>query len=494
MTTQPPNPAEGALLGGRYTLTSPIASGGMGDVWRARDGVLGRDVAVKVMRNMGRPGALEATFAERFRDEARHSAALSHPNIATVYDYGEDDGAAYLVMELVEGEPLSQVIARGASSPARVRSVIGQAALALQAAHDGGVVHRDVKPANILLTPEGRVKLTDFGIARAGDGASYTRTGEVLGTPQYLSPEQALGHVATGASDIYALGIIAWEMLVGRKPFDAGSAVATALAQVNDPAPALPDDVPADLRRIVMSCLAKEPERRPASALALAAAMGMPVSGVGDVTPAATVLSSDTDPTATAVIPPPVAGAQGEPTAVADYGYVAPPPAVPPASETQDPAADPEKKRGGIGLWWIPIGVLLVAAAIFLGAYLTSGSSGTPTTPATTTTTTAPATTTTTESQPTTITPTRPTESTTTTTTTAVATVNINPATYVGKPVTEAQAVLEGLGFAANQITIVEQVNAKPAGTVLSITPTGKVEVTATITLTVSAGSSSTAP
>ena len=266
------NPEAGMTLGSRYTLTERIATGGMGDVWRATDSVLGREVAVKVMRAST---AEDPTFAERFRDEARHSAGMSHQNIATVYDYGEDEGVAYLVMELVEGEPLSQIIARGPMNPDQVRGIVGQAALALAAAHAAGVVHRDVKPANILITPDGRVKLTDFGIARAVDGASHTRTGEVLGTPQYLSPEQALGQGATGASDLYALGIITQEMLTGRKPFDSGSAVATALAQVNDPPPPLPDGVPSDLRRIVDQSLAKDPADRPTSAAAVAAALGM---------------------------------------------------------------------------------------------------------------------------------------------------------------------------------------------------------------------------
>ncbi|MGI8716632.1 MAG: protein kinase domain-containing protein, partial [Lapillicoccus sp.] len=160
------NPHAGMILGNRYTLTDRVASGGMGDVWQAADLVLGRTVALKVMR----PNADdEPTFADRFRDEARHTASLSHRNIAAVYDYGEDDGAAYLVMELVHGQPLSRIIAQGPVTPERTRSVVGQAALALAAAHAAGVVHRDVKPANILVTDEGQVKLTDFGISRATD-------------------------------------------------------------------------------------------------------------------------------------------------------------------------------------------------------------------------------------------------------------------------------------------------------------------------------------
>ena len=163
----------------------------MGDVWEADDTVLSRTVAVKVLR----PGTdEEEVFARRFRSEALYTANLCHPNIATVFDYGEDDNLAYLVMELVPGEPLSALVQReGALEPERVRAIMGQSALALGAAHEAGVVHRDVKPANILVMPDGTVKLTDFGIARAVDGSGHTQTGEVLGTPHYLSPEQALG-------------------------------------------------------------------------------------------------------------------------------------------------------------------------------------------------------------------------------------------------------------------------------------------------------------
>ena len=485
-------PARGTVLGNRYELTEAIASGGMGDVWKARDSVLGRDVAVKVMRpDSGR----DATFAERFRDEARHTASLSHPNIATVYDYGEDGGAAYLVMELVDGEPLSALIARGPMAPSQVRSILGQAALALSAAHDAGVVHRDVKPANIMITPQGRVKLTDFGIARAGDGASYTRTGEVLGTPQYLAPEQALGRVATGASDIYALGIIGWEMLTGRKPFDSGSAVATALAQVNDPPPPLPDTVPDDLARVVMSCLAKDPAARPTSALALAAALGMPVSGLSHVLPATEVVhTGHTDPSATQVIASdPYVGAPtqayqpyaDEPAA---YGDGADGPDGYGDGYGDEPKPEPKKRRG-IGLWWIPIVVLLAAAAIFTYAWLNPSSRATPDDVVTVTTTATPTTTTTTPTTSiTTETPTR-----TTTTTTAPATVTINASTYIGKSASDAQGILLGLGFAQANIKTQEISGSQAKGTVLAISPTGLVPVTATVTLTVSDGNATPA-
>lgn len=264
----------GYRLGDRYTLGDRIASGGMGDVWRSRDDVLERTVAIKVLRPT--TDAAGGVFARRFRDEALFAATLAHPTIATVFDYGEEDTLAYLVMELVPGEPLSAVVRRdGALPPERVRAVVGQAALALATAHEAGVVHRDVKPANILVTPEGAVKLTDFGIARAIDGSGNTLTGEILGTPHYLSPEQALGEAATGASDLYALGVVAHEMLTGRRPFEKNTPVATALAQVNDPPPPLPDHVPDDLRRVVDACLAKRAADRPASAREVAASLGV---------------------------------------------------------------------------------------------------------------------------------------------------------------------------------------------------------------------------
>ena len=195
---------EGFVLGGRYTLSTHIASGGMADVWAGRDQVLRRDVAVKVMR----PDVEhEKLFSLRFRDEAVHSAGLLHANIATVFDYGEDDGLAYLVMELVDGQPLSAMLReRGPLPHAEARSIMGQAALALGVAHEARVVHRDVKPANILIRRDGLVKLTDFGIARALDASGHTLHGELLGTPNYMSPEQVLGQAATGASDLYALG------------------------------------------------------------------------------------------------------------------------------------------------------------------------------------------------------------------------------------------------------------------------------------------------
>ena len=263
----------GLLLCGRYLLEGRVASGGMADVWSASDTVLQRRVALKIMRP---DPDHEELFALRFRDEALHSAALIHTNIATLFDYGEDDGLAFLVMELVEGQPLSQVIREHGPLPAeQVRSVLGQCALALGVAHEAKVVHRDVKPANILIRADGLVKLTDFGIARAADASGHTRAGDLLGTPSYLSPEQALGRPATGASDLYALGVVGHEMLSGTKPFDKPTPIATAMSHIHEAPPPLPDDVPEVLAGVIEDLLAKNPLDRPDNARAVAYRLGL---------------------------------------------------------------------------------------------------------------------------------------------------------------------------------------------------------------------------
>ena len=263
----------GDVLGGRYRLDRRVASGGMADVWAAADDVLRRRVAVKVMRP---DPDHEELFALRFRDEALHSAALIHTNIATLFDYGEDDGVAFLVMELVDGQPLSAMIKERRRIEAdQVRSIIGQCALALGVAHEARVVHRDVKPANILVRDDGLVKLTDFGIARAVDASGHTRAGDLLGTPSYLSPEQALGRPATGASDLYALGVVAHEMLSGAKPFDKPTPIATAMSHLHEAPPPLPDDVPEDLAGVVEHLLEKDPRDRPENARAVAIRLGL---------------------------------------------------------------------------------------------------------------------------------------------------------------------------------------------------------------------------
>lgn len=264
---------EGFLLGGRYRLESRIASGGMAHVWSATDEVLQRTVAVKIMRpDLGH----EEQFARRFRDEAVHSAGLNHTNIATVFDYGEDDGLAFLVMEYVEGQTLSAIMKeRGPLPASEVRSILGQAAQALGVAHEHRVVHRDVKPANILVREDGLVKLTDFGIARALDASGHTQHGEMLGTPNYISPEQVRGEPVTGSSDLYALGVVGHEMLSGHRPFDRETPIATAMSHLTEPPPALPDDVPEDLASVIHDCLDKDPAKRPLNAAIVAVRLGL---------------------------------------------------------------------------------------------------------------------------------------------------------------------------------------------------------------------------
>ena len=273
------NPAQGTALSDRYVLTERLAAGGMGEVWAATDTVLDRTVAVKLLN----PAlSQQSGFLARFRAEARCSAALQHPNIITMLDYGEDDGAAFLVMELVSGQPLSQIIAERAPLPTpETVSILTQAANALEAAHQGGIVHRDVKPANIMVTADGIAKLTDFGISRLVGTAPLTQTGEILGTAQYLSPEQSLGQSATARSDIYALGVVGYEMLTARRPFDAETLVATALAHVNQPPPLLPDTVPAEIRDVIGAALAKDPAGRPVDAATMAHALGMSNAAAG---------------------------------------------------------------------------------------------------------------------------------------------------------------------------------------------------------------------
>ena len=263
MTAEP-----GMALADRYELSRRIAVGGMGEVWQASDRVIGRAVAVKILKAelVEAPG-----FLERFRAEGRHAARVDHEGIARVYDYGEADGTAFLVMELVSGEPLSTVLRRESPLPPdRVLDVIAQTAHALHSAHGAGLIHRDIKPENLLLTPDGRVKITDFGIARAADQVPFTATGHVMGTVQYISPEQVSGRTVTAASDIYSLGVVAYEALVGHRPFTGESQVAIALAQVNDAPPPMPPDLPNAVRDLVLSCLAKEPAERPRSAAVLA--------------------------------------------------------------------------------------------------------------------------------------------------------------------------------------------------------------------------------
>ncbi|HUJ65899.1 MAG TPA: protein kinase, partial [Acidimicrobiales bacterium] len=261
---------------GRYRLSKVIGAGGMATVWRADDLVLSRVVAVKLLHP---EHAIDGVARQRFWAEARAAASISHPNVVSIFDFGEDqvDGGdngevvPFLVMEFVDGRSLAEDLAARGPLPAReVAAAVEQAARGLSSAHALGLVHRDIKPENLLVTPDATVKITDFGIARAADSLPLTRTGAVVGTALYISPEQATGRAAGPASDLYSLGVVGYTCLSGAPPFDAGNPLATALAHVRDPVPPLPASVPAALQELVIDLLAKDPAHRPASGLEVA--------------------------------------------------------------------------------------------------------------------------------------------------------------------------------------------------------------------------------
>ncbi|MEV7429536.1 protein kinase [Nocardioides sp. NPDC092400] len=423
----------------RYRLDGRIATGGMGEVWRATDTTLGREVAVKLLKS---EYADDATFRSRFETEARHAASLHHPGVAAVYDFGEaaaTDGSGvprpYLVMELVDGQPLSALLREGEPlDPDAVRQLLGQVADAVAAAHAAGIVHRDIKPANLLVTPDRTVKITDFGIARAADGIGMTQTGQVMGTPQYLSPEQARGNPATPASDVYALGVVAFEMLAGRRPFQADSPVATALAHLNDPVPDLPDSVPADLAAVVRRALAKDPAERYADASALAAALRDPSTELLAPPPASAAEQTQllaptvvaTPPSeATAVVPPlPAAAATGTTGAVA-------------ADET---AEDADRRRTGLVIGLL-VAVLVIAGIV--AAIALAGRDG--------------------DDDPTD----RPTAS--------AGTITIDEDNYLGRPVGDVRRELTRAGL---RVTTDEVANpgGETPGTVTSVDPSGRLD------------------
>jgi tRNA A-37 threonylcarbamoyl transferase component Bud32 len=280
----------GQLLADRYRLSRRIAVGGMGEVWEAADTRLDRPVAVKVLK----PELCgDAEFLHRFRTEARTTASLNHPGIAGVHDYGETaaipDGpqdTAYLVMELVEGEPLAAIISRlGRLTAEATLDVLEQAGHALQAAHERGYVHRDVKPGNIMVGPTGVVKLTDFGIAKAADAAPVTRSGMVMGTAHYIAPEQALGGEAEPASDVYSLAVVGYECLIGHRPFLSDNAVTVAMKHIRELPPPLPPDVPPGVRALIEATLIKDPRQRYRSGGEFAAAVAAVRAGMPLPTP-----------------------------------------------------------------------------------------------------------------------------------------------------------------------------------------------------------------
>ncbi|GAB3298686.1 protein kinase domain-containing protein [Pseudoclavibacter terrae] len=481
-------PAAGVSFGDRYKLSSRIAIGGMGEVWEATDQVIGRTVAIKILKDeyMGDPG-----FLERFRAEARHAALVNHEGIANVYDYGEENGSAYLVMELVPGEALSTVLERErVLPPDQVMDIVSQTALALHAAHKAGLVHRDIKPGNLLITPDRRVKITDFGIARIADQVPLTATGQVMGTVQYLSPEQASGHAANPATDIYSLGIVAYEALAGRRPFTGESQVAIAMAHINDEPPALPVTVPEPVRNLVLAAIAKKPDDRPASAEVFARAAR--ALRDGNVTRAAqavpAVLGLTTadevgDATApldrTAVMDEgartTVLGTAAGTTEVMKDDFDTLIGGTPVEGEEQSdalvsPATD-ERKKPAAWVWVLIGAIVLFAAALawFAVALLNSNAPAETTPPPTAAETTAVETP-----------PEQPTPSVSTPTT-----VSIAQGDFIGLDYDTAATRISELGLTPARAVGPVATNPDDVNTVTAVSPTGTVDLGSTVTLTV---------
>ncbi|MGR6316443.1 protein kinase [Micromonospora soli] len=383
----------GVQLGNRYRLDERIASGGMGDVWRGTDQVLGRTVAVKSLL----PALLdEPGFAERFRGEARTMATINHPGVVDVYDFGSDQQVAFLVMEYVEGDALASTLSRvGRLTPARTMALLAQAADALHAAHQKGIVHRDVKPGNLLVRPNGTLVLTDFGIARSDLVGQLTAAGSVLGTASYISPEQATGAVATPASDVYALGVVAYQCLAGRRPFEGDNPLEIAMKHVREAPRPLPADIPPQVKAIVERAMAKDPAARWPSAAALSSVArqaklalsqqarggGRPISGVPASPAARAQVPAAPRPQPrppTAPAHPPVAP---RPTVVAPAPQPRPPVAprgaatVPPPRQHNPlgyapPPPAPRRSRAGRWVTAIVVAVLVVLCSGVVSYYI----------------------------------------------------------------------------------------------------------------------------
>ncbi|MFP1666674.1 serine/threonine-protein kinase [Gardnerella leopoldii] len=256
---------EGQLVHHRYRLDRRLAQGGMGEVWKGFDIQLGRIVAIKALRTD--TVNVEAKL-RRLRAEAHNSANLAHPNIAALFDYYEHDGIGFLIMEYVPSKSLADLYHKEKIiEPTKLLPILIQTARGLFVAHSHGVIHRDVKPANIMVSDTGNVKITDFGVSYSSDQEQITQDGMVVGTAQYISPEQAQGEQATAQSDIYSLGVVAYEGLCGHRPFTGATPVDIAAAHVNDPVPPLPENVDLQLQQFIMSMLAKNPKDRPKDAL-----------------------------------------------------------------------------------------------------------------------------------------------------------------------------------------------------------------------------------
>ena len=332
------------LVDNRYRLLKPLGSGGMADVYLAHDDILDRDVALKVMSTRY---ASDEEFVERFKREAQSAAALSHPNIVSIFDRGEaEDGTYYIAMEYLPGGTLKDRILKRGALPAHTAAAVAlQMAEALRAAHERDVIHRDIKPHNILITGSGDVKVTDFGIARAASSSSMTRTGHILGTAHYISPEQAMGEPVGPASDLYSLGVVLYEMLTGGLPFDADTPIGIAMKHVNGrlrPPQELDPSIPDGVNAITLRLLAKNPEDRYASDAELIGDLERVLGGL-DPTGATTEMMTRAMP------------------AAATTRIGAPPP---PQAPYQN-----KKRRGGAAPMLIAFLALLVLAALAWAGY-----------------------------------------------------------------------------------------------------------------------------
>jgi tRNA A-37 threonylcarbamoyl transferase component Bud32 len=338
------------VLNDRYEIEQPLGRGGMAQVFRATDRVLGRPVAVKVLDRKYKD---DAKFVTRFRREAQSAAGINHPNVVSVYDTGSEDGLHYIVMEYVDGDTLADLLQReGPLTAGRAVSIAEPVARALEAAHEKGMVHRDVKPGNIMVDRSGTVKVVDFGIARAAADDTLTQTGTVLGTAAYLSPEQAQGETVDARSDVYSLGCVLYEMTTGRPPFTADSTLAVAYKHVReDPVPPsrLNPDVPPELDAVVMTALAKDPAARYPSGGTMREALSAAATGE---------------------MPAAVGVAPTEPLAGGDTAVMTQPATV--------PATVPLEERRGAPGWlpWAVIGVIVLALVVL--AILALGGDGAP--------------------------------------------------------------------------------------------------------------------
>jgi tRNA A-37 threonylcarbamoyl transferase component Bud32 len=433
------------VLAGRYKLVSRIAAGAAGEVWRGSDLVLGRPVAVKLLRAQH---AHDAETLTRFRAEARHTASLADPGVAQVYDYGDGDAShpPFLVLELVEGPSLARLLEGGPLDAASAMDLIAQAATGLHAAHQARLVHRDIKPGNLLIGPGGQVKITDFGIAFAAGSAPVTRTGMLVGTPAYLAPERVAGVQAGPASDLYSLGIVAWECLAGAPPFS-GTMIEVAVAHRDRALPDLPNAVPGEVADLVAELTAKDPAARPTAAETADRA-----GALRDAVRAGTTLHRGTFPYATLAEAGPETLADAQPGTLA---YAQPGTPLPPWHFPQRPSG------GRAGVPWRPVAAVIAVAvaAALLGVLLAAVPGPAPTRG-----------------------PARPSARPSPAASTAPSMVEVNGGALIGQPVAAAARQLRHLG-------LVVSVQWRPAaqqqpGTVMSVQPGGRVRAGSAVLVT----------